>query len=341
MPCYVGLDASKRHTSVCVTDPNGNVLREGRVETTPKAIVGFLRGDGARFARIGIESSSLAPWIYEGLARARLPIICIEARHAHGALGTQPNKTDRSDARGIADLMRTGSYRAVHIKTLESRRIRAMLTARKLLKAKAQDIQNGIRGLLLGLGFKFESGRTATFDRRVRTAVSKHEFASTIVAPLLELRSKILTEVAHFERRLGDIARHDPVCTLLQTAPGVGPLTALIYRTSVDEPGRFASSRAVGPHLGLVPQTHQSGDIEWRGRISKHGDRDARSALFMAAMVLLTHRGATSWLRRWGEAVAARRGRKRAIIAVARRLAVVLHKMWLTESPFRPEVLVR
>ena len=336
MPCFVGLDASKKTTSVCVVDPKGTVLREGTVDTSPQAIVRFLRGNSVRYARVGLESSSIAPWLFEGLARARLPVICIETRHAHGALKTQHNKTDRADARGIANLMRTGSYRAVHIKTAESQKVRMILTARRMLLTKSVDMQNTIYGLLLGLGIKIETKRPRTFDNRVQLAIAEHPFAASVLRPLVELRRQVLLQVKAFEVQLREIAREDRICQLLMTAPGVGELTALIYRSSIDVPERFASSRSVGPLLGLVPRTHQSGDNEWRGKITKQGDREARRALFIAAMVLLRRNAAKNWLHQWGNALAARRGRKRAIVAVARRLAITLHKMWMTGLPFQP-----
>jgi transposase len=339
MPCYVGLDASKKFTSICVIGPTGDVLKEGRVESTAREIIEFLRGDGFRYARIGIEAWGLATWLYVGLAKAGLPIICIEARHAHGVLKAQANKTDRSDARGIADLMRTRTYRAVHIKSQASQQTRALLTTRKLLKTKAQDLRNAVRGLLLEYGLKLDRGGTATFERRARTLVARQSFLSSVVEPLLDLTAHILGQVEALELRLEEIAQNDPVCQLLKTAPMVGTLTALHFRTAIDEPGRFPCSRAVGPHLGLVPRTYQSGVSERRGRITKHGDVDARGALFLAARGYFRSDIRSSWLKTWAEEVAARRGSKRALVALARRLAVVLHRMWVTGTAFRYEAL--
>lgn len=337
MRCHVGLDVSKRYTSICVVDANGEIQREGRVETSPKAIVSFLRGQGRRYSRIGMEASSIAPWLYEGLVRNGLPVICIETRHAHGVLKAQPNKTDRDDAVGIANLMRTGTYRLVHIKTPQSQRIRAMLTARRLLKTKFLDIQNGIRELLLGFGMKLDPGGAGSFTARVLSLVRRDTGVSDVIGPLVSMCLRLDAEIKGFDERLAAMAADDPVCRLLITVPGVGPFVALTYRTAIDVPERFSRSRSVGPHLGLVPRTFQSGDIERRGHVSKHGDRGVRAALFIAAMVLMKPRARTNWLKTWGQQVAERRGKKRAIIAVARRLAVVMHRMWLTGTPFRWE----
>jgi transposase len=337
MPCYVGLDASKHKTSICIMDKQGKLLKQGEVETSPAAIIEYLRGDGLRYARIGIEASNVAAWLCKGLAHARLPAICIESRHAHGALRTRPNKTDKSDARGIADLMRVGSYRAVHIKSRESQQIRALLSARNTLRAKARDLQNAIRGFLLNFGYKLPLRQPSSFSRSVERLISRDDFAKQLIGPLLDLRSKLEEEAKKIEDRLVFFAKTDPVCRNLTTAPGVGFMTALIYRSAIDDPSRFTYSRSVGPHFGLVPRTFQSGLVDWRGGITKHGDRELRRALYISALASLRPNFKDSWLKAWGARVESRRGRKRALIAVARRLAVVLHRMWVTGAPFRWE----
>lgn len=337
MPCYVGLDASAKSTSICVMDKHGAIVREGAVESTPPAIERFLRGERRRYALVGIEAWSLASWLYEGLARAGLPIVCIEATHAHGVLKAQPNKTDRADARGIAELMRIGSYRAVHVKTQESQRITSILAARRVLKCKLFSLQNAIRGFLLIFGGKLGGGRFGTFDSRVREIASRDAFLKELVAPLLEVRSLLLAKIEEFDERIEQMAKADAVCQLLQTAPGVGPISALTFRAAIDVPTRFSRSRDVGPHLGLVPRTYQSGEVERRGRISRRGNADARAALYMCAVGLLRTNVKRSWLKDWAEQIAKRRGGKKAVVALARKLAVVLHKMWVTGTPFRWE----
>jgi len=337
MPCYAGLDASKSNTHICVMDSNGNTLMAQRVETSSDAIANCLRRGRRRYARVGIEASSVANVLYEGLIKSGLPIICIEARHAHSILKTQPNKTDKEDARGIANLMRTGTYRIVHIKTANSQFISTLLSARKILLEKSKDIQNAIRGFLIGFGIRFDAGRLLTFDSRARAAISNDRLATAVVRPLLSARLSILAEIASIEAELDEIAAADPVCRLLTTAPGVGTLTALTFRSEVDVPTRFPHSRSIGPYLGLVPRTFQSGKTEWRGRISRRPDNQLRAALFCSAMIILRRNTRPSWLKVWGEQVASRRGRKRAVIAVARRLAIALHGMWITNQPFRWE----
>lgn len=338
MPNYVGLDASKATTSICVINERGEIVREGAVPTEPAAIIGFLRGEGRRYARVGIEAMSMASWLYERLAKAGLPIICIEARHAHAILKGRLNKTDRNDARGIADIMRAGLYKAVHIKSAASQQAKLLLTARKALRNKCRDIDNLIRGALLQFGLKLQAGRPASFEARARELAVKSAAAREIVEALIAVRVVINERVEVFDGLVKRLVDEDPVCRRLMTVPGVGPIAALAYRVAIDVPERFASSRAVGVHLGLTPRTYQSGETERRGRISKCGDEAARTGLFLAAKIVLSRRTRNTALKDWGKAVAARRGYLRAVVAVARRLAVMLHRMWLSASDYTPAV---
>ena len=335
MPCYVGLDASKRSTKICVLDAEGTILKEGAVASEPKAIVGFLRGEGRRYARVGMEAWSLAPWLYAGLARAGLPIICIEARHASAVLkAKRANKTDRNDARGIAEIMRAGIYKTVHIKSAESQQVRTLLTVRRFLRTKLVDIENAVREALLVFGPRLRPGARSTYERRVRKIVGANAILTGCIEPLLSVWKRTLEEMDGLELRLKAVAAEDPVCRRLMTAPGVGAIVALTYRSAIDEPLRFRS-RNVAAHLGLTPKVDQSGERDTKGHISKRGDAAARAALFLAARHQLRRRVKPSWLKDWADQVAARRGRMKALIAVARRLAVVLHKMWITGTDFR------
>ncbi len=203
MPCYVGLDASKKWTSVCVINRDGHIVKEGRVETAPAAIIAFLRGERIRYARVGIEMWSLAVWLYEGLAGAGLPVICIEAAHAHNVLKTQPNKTDKADARGIAELMRIGSYKAVHVKTRESQRLRTILSVRRLLKGHQIAVQQAIGAVMLSLGLKLEAGLRGGFEARVVALTKKDAFARATLCPLLEVRAALLEKIGGLSEIFG------------------------------------------------------------------------------------------------------------------------------------------
>jgi transposase len=333
---FVGLDASKRTTSICVLDGDGNVVKEGTVETNPSMIADYLRGQRRRYRRIGLESTGFAPWLYEGLAKAGLPIVCIEARHAHGVLNARLNKTDRNDALGIAELMRVGIYKAVHVKTRESQEAKLLLAARLLLKRKLRDVDNFIHAALLQYGLKIAAGARRTFARRAAAmaAAAADPFLSLIVAELLGARDVLAAKVEVLEGHVAKLVQSDPVCRRFLTVPGVGALTALTFRSAIDVPERFARSRSVGVHLGLTPRAYRSGTISRQGRISKCGDQSARSALFMAATVFLTRSKRPSALQAWGQDLRARKGARPAIVAVARKLAIILHRMWLDGTDF-------
>jgi transposase len=334
MTHFVGLDASKATTSICILDQRGEKVREGVVATEPKAIIGYLRGEGRRYRRIGIEAMAITPWIYEALAKAGLPIICIENRHAHGVLKARLNKTDRNDARGIAELMRAGLYKAVHVKTQASQHSKLLLSVRRLLKIKVIDLDNMIRAVLLQSGRKLKPGGVHTFERRVRALARGSGLVEQMVDALLRARGALAAEMAALQARITELAENDPVCRRLMTAPGVGHLTALAYRAAIDVPGRFTNSRIVAVHLGLTPKSRQSGTVEGRGRISRCGDGAVRSALHMSARVLMWGRTRGSALKSWGKHIAASRGYWKALVAVARKLAVILHRMWMTETDF-------
>jgi transposase len=334
MAHFVGLDASKKTTSVCVVDGDGNVIQEGTVGTDPAAIAAYLRGERRRYRRIGLESIEFAPWLYEGLAKAGLPIICIEARHAHGVLKARLNKTDRNDARGIAELMRVGIYKAVHVKTRASQQAKLLLTTRRLLKRKQRDLDNLIRSALLQHGLKLAAGSLRSFARRAAEMAASNPLLDRIVSTLLDVRTLLGEKVEILEAEIGERVRGDPVCQRFLTVPGVGPITALAFRSAIDVPERFAKSRNVGVHLGLTPRSYQSGAISRQGHISKCGDEAARTALFLAAQSVLRATGRPSELKSWGRELLRTKGYFVAAVAVARRLAVILHRMWLDETEF-------
>jgi len=335
MPHYVGLDAGKRSTSICILDNEGVMIAEGEVPTEPAAIMAFLRGRGFRYRRIGIEATGISAWIYEGLARAGMPIILIETRHAHGVLKARRlNKTDRNDARGIADIMRVGIYKAVHMKSQASQEARVALTARSLLTRKRMDIDGSIRGMLLQFGLKIPRHRRKTFEGQVRPLVEKDDLLRTTIELLLDVRRVIVERIKTLDDLVAARAKADPVCRRLMTAPGVGPIVALTFRSAVDIPERFPRSRTVGVHFGITPKTRQSGEDRRLGHISKCGDKSVRTALHLAAKSLLQGKKPSD-LATWGREIASKRGYMKGVTAVARRLAVILHRMWMAETDFR------
>ena len=322
-------------TAICIVDDAGHIVREARVASEPAALVEFFKACGMRMERVGLEACSLTAWLHAGLTEAGLPAICIEARQAKAAMGAMPNKTDRNDARGIAQIMRTGWYRAVHVKSPACRSWRALLTARRMVLNKRRDVENGIRALLREVGLKVGTPSRKDFSARVRELTADEPVLASLAESLLSVVEVMTKEVERLTKRVLDEVKTEPTCRRLMTVPGVGPLTALAFRATIDQPGRFRKSRDVGAHLGLTPRRYQSGETDVQGGISRCGDELARTALYEAAHSLLIRSSKWSALRAWGMAIAKRRGMARARVAVARKLAVILHRMWADGSEFR------
>ena len=335
MKHFAGLDVSLEETAICVVDETGTMVREARVSSEPEALVAFFRGLGLVVERIGLEACSLSAWLHESLVAASLPAVCIETRRAKAAMGAMPNKTDRNDARGLAQIIRTGWYRAVHVKSPTCRSWRALLTARRLVLNKMRDLENGLRALLREAGLKLGTPARKEFAARVRELTAADPVLSIMTEPLLTIIAAMTRELAQLTKRVLDIVRDEPVCRRLMGVPGVGPLTALTFRATIDRPERFRRSRDVGAHLGLTPKRYQSGETDVQGGISRCGDELARTALYEAAHSLLIRSRKWSTLRAWGMQVAKRRGMARARIAVARKLSTILHRMWIDGSDFR------
>jgi transposase len=266
---------------------------------------------------------------------AGLPAVCIETRRAKAAMGAMPNKTDRNDARGLAQIIRTGWYRAVHVKSPACRSWRALLAARRLVLNKMRDVENGLRALLREAGLKLGRPPRKEFAARVRELVAADPVLSALAEPLLAIVAAMAGELARLTKQILAVVRDEPVCRRLMGVPGVGPLTALTFRATIDRPDRFRRSRDVGAHLGLTPKRYQSGGTDVQGGIGRRGDELARTALYEAAHSLLVRSRKWSSLRAWGMQVAKRRGMARARVAVARKLASVLHRMWADDSEFR------
>jgi transposase len=335
MKHYVGLDVSVKETSVCIVDEIGKICREIKVASHPDDLVQILKHPTWHLERVGLEAGPLSQWLFEGLAQAGVPVVCVETRHTKAFLKAQVNKTDRNDARGIAQMMRVNLFRPVHVKTLTSQKRRALLTARKMLQGKALAIESDIRGLLRNFGLKVGVVGTVGFDRRIHELVEGMPDLAEIMQPLLDARKVLREHFASLHRKLLLIARDDDICRRLMTVPGVGPVVSLAFVATVDIPARFRNSKAVGPALGLTPVQHQSGESKRVGRISLCGDGMMRTLLFEAAQTMLTRVTRWSWLKAWATNVAKRRGAAKAVIALARRIAVILHRMWSDGTEFR------
>lgn len=327
MEHYAGIDVSLESASVCVVEAGGRIVREAKVASEPDALIAWFGKLAVEVSRIGLEAGPLSQWLYAGMREAGLPVELLETRHVRDAFKAMPVKTDRNDARGIAQLMRLGWFRPVHCKSLPAQELRAVLTARKLVQGKKHDIEMSLRGILRGFGLKVGPTTTRSFDGRVRELVEGHPTLLAVADALLLARATLAEQLGKLQKRLVSLARDDTRARLLMSTPGVGVLVALTYVAAIDDPARFRSSKAVGAHFGLTPKKYQSGETDVTGRISKIGDASVRTALYEAANVILTRPVKGSSLKSWAMRLAKRAGMRKAKVALARKLAVVLHRM--------------
>jgi transposase len=338
MKKYAALDVSMELTAVCVVDECGTKIVEGKVATDPDAIATWLTEKTDGLAKVGMETGPLAVWLWNELAARGLPIVCLDARHASAALAMMPNKTDRHDAAGLAQIVRTGWYKEVAIKSHGAYVVRALLSARDVLVGIRARIENEIRGLLKTFGVMFGK-KVGGFSRRAEEIVAG-ELATApeikhIVEALLEARRSIADRIKALDSRVRAVAKQNATARLFMTAPGVGAVIALSVASAYDDASRFRRSSSVGAYLGLTPRRYESGEVSRNGRISKRGNKLTRTHLYEAANVILTREVAFSSLKAWGLRLAKSAGFKKAKVAVARKLAVILHAMWKTNTPFR------
>jgi len=335
MDYYAGIDVSLELSSVCILDASGQIIREAKVASEPEALTTFLARLGLPLTRVGLEAGPLSQWLYAGLLQAGYDVVLLETRHVKAALSAMIVKTDRRDARGIAQLLRMGWFCPVHCKSPPAQETRALLVARKLLQAKMRDVELSLRGLLRGFGLKVGEISKNQFAARVRTLAAGHPMLERIADAMLRAREALRTEFSKLHRAMLAIVRSDEVCRRLMTVPGVGALIAVTFTSAVDQPERFSRSRAVGAHFGLTPKKYQSGETDITGAVSRVGDAMVRTALYEGAHILLTRAVRFSALKRWALEVAKRRGMRRAKVALARKLAVILHRMWMDGTTFR------
>jgi transposase len=335
MEYYAGIDVSLKDSSVCVVDATGKLVREVKVASEPEALVRYFEELGLPVSRIGLEAGPLSQWLHAGLIVAGRDAVLLETRHVKAALSAMTVKTDRKDARGIAQLLRMGWYRPVHAKSAPCKDTRALLVGRKLLQGKLLDVELSIRGILRGYGLKVGEVSRGRFEARIRELTTGHAILETVIGAMLAARMALWNEFTKLHREMLKIARADRVCRRLMSAPGVGALVALTYRSAVDDPSRFGKSDTVGAYFGLTPKKYQSGETDRDGGVSKVGDGMVRTALFEAAHIMLTRAVRFSSLKRWALDVAKRRGMKRAKVALARKLGVILHRMWVDATEFR------
>jgi transposase len=333
---YAGIDVSLECSSVCVVDASGKIMREGKIASEPEALIAWFGSLGIEVTRIGLEAGPLSQWLYAAMRKAGLAVELLETRHVRDAFKAMPVKTDRKDARGIAQLMRLGWFRPVHCKSIEAQETRAILGARKLVQSKLHDVEMSLRGTLRGFGLKVGKTTSNRFAARIKELVEGHPTLQVIATSLLAVHAVLLCEFKVFEKRVRIMARDDERARLLMSTPGVGALVALTYASAIDDPGRFTSSKQAGAHFGLTPKKYQSGETDITGRISKIGDRGVRTALYEAAHIILTKPLKGSGLKSWAARLAKRVGMNKAKVALARKLAVIMHRMLVDKTPFNP-----
>jgi transposase len=334
MKVFIGIDVSLASSAFCVLDERGHVLERVQVASEPAAFVTYLRSLTGPVAAIGLEAGPLSQWLHRGLADAGFDLILMETRQVKAVLKAMPVKTDRRDAEGIAQLLRMGWFRPVHCKSVSAQELRVLLSARRAVQKAVLDIEQSLRGVIRNFGLKLGPISKGRYAERVRELVAGNMMLEAAAETILNARGALRCELASVEQRLRDLARQDEACRLMMTMPGVGTVVALTVRAALDDPGRFRSSRDIGPWVGLTPRREQSGERDVVGHITKAGDATLRTALFNAATVMM-HCARPCWLKAWGMQVAKRRGQKRATVAVARRIGVILHRMWMDGTDFR------
>ena len=331
---YVGFDVSKEETAFCVMDEEGVILARGKVSTDPAALFEVLREHCLCAERVVLETGTLSFWLARELGNLGTVVEVIDARQAHAVMKLQHNKTDAGDAEFLAEIARTGFCRAVAIKSEAAQEARILLKARCHLVRQRRDTENAVRGLLGSLGIRFPKG-AGKLAGRVRTALEDRPELRATIEPLLSCVEALKREIERLDQAVMARAKAAPACQVLMSVPGVGPVTALAFAATIDDPNRFAKSRTVGAYLGLTTRRYQSGEMDYSGRISKHGDAMVRSLLYEAAHCMLTVVHRAHPLKDWARRIRKRSGHKKACVALARKLAVILHCMLTTGELFR------
>lgn len=336
MRLFVGLDVSLEKTAICVISEHGKIVKEAQVISEPEALLRWIGEQDGDIAAIGLEAGPLSQWLHRGLSEAGPDVVLMETRRVKGALKAMPIKTDRRDAEGIARLLHLGWFRPVHCKSVSAQEVRAVLSARKAVQQGMIALEMSLRGLLRNFGLKVGAISRGRFEHRIRELAAGNPMLEAATEPMLRARASLRQELAGLERRVRQLAQEDSVCHRLMTMPGIGAVVALTFRSAVDDPARFTSSKKVGPWVGLTPSRNQSGERDVSGGITKAGDVNLRRALCQAATVMM-NRGRSTWLRTWAAQIAHRRGRRRAMVALARRIGVILHRIWIDGTVFRSE----
>ncbi len=335
MKHYIGLDVSMKRTFICVINEQGKIIHEGAENTDPHLIAGYLSKLGIEEMIIGFESGSLTPYLLTGFKERGIDAICMDARKLSPILALKVNKTDKNDARGIAEALRSGMYTRVHCKPEESIHRAILLTARRALVEQHTHLKNTVRGVLKGYGIRLGAISAKKFAAAIIKQIERcDEIVVVSIKCLLEAFDKIVEEIEKIDKKMLEIAYHDKGVQRLMTVPGVGTVTALTYKTEIFDAARFKESRSVGAYLGMTPSQYASGEIQRQGKTSKCGSKELRFLLVEAGIVILTRSKKWSKLKAWGLKIMRKKGLKKAAVAVGRKLAVIMHRMMLEEKEF-------
>lgn len=336
---YCGIDLGNKRTTVCILDKQRKVLRMIEVKTTTEGLREAL--SGYRKLTCIVEATPLAEWSAKIVEELKHTITVVCPRKAKVALESQGvrKKTDKRDARALAELCRSGWYEAVHQKSEEARNVRSYMTARKQLVQASTAMASSIRGILRAHGIKLpERGDGESFPDRVREAMSPLvKSVQAAIQELLQAWELLHSQQQRMYRTLNDQLKSDPVAERLMTIPSVGPATAAAFIATIDDPNRFSEGAKVASYLGLVPSVYQSGETEFRGRITKSGDKLLRWLLVEAAHNMLTRSKTESYLRSWGLELVEKKGIGKARVAVARRLCMLMWTLWKEGGVFHVE----
>jgi transposase len=291
MDHYAGLDVSLKEISLCVVDRDGAIVARGACPADADGVAGWLRARGLMPRRIVHESGMLSIWLRRGLARLGLPVTCIDARKAHKSLSARLNKSDASDAEGLAQLARTGWFTPVHIRSEEAERLRSLIGARERLIRLRKDLEGHIRGVLKTFGIRMtgigQGRQRQAFRDQLSAAGETDPVLRTIADGFIAAHTTLCQAAADLDAAVKRKARAHPGARRLMNIPGVGPVNALSFIALIDDPNRFSRTSDVGAFLGLTPKRHQSGEMDWSGRVSKCGDGAMRGLLFEAASCVI------------------------------------------------------
>lgn|SRR3989338_8972970 len=336
MKYFTGLDVSLATTFVSIVDDKNNIIKEGVVKTDAEEIFEFLEIKKFPKQKIGIESGQLSISLCKSLSAKGLDVICVDARHMAAALSARINKNDKNDARGIANMIRVDCYKEVAIKSDFSCQMKMLLGSRRQIVNNKTQICGTIRGLLKIYGIRITArSSTKGFEDQVVEKIARIATTSrNSINALLSLLSAIKKSLSELDAMLIQLGKNDQDCQLLTTVPGVGVITAMTYKATIDEENRFKKSSSVGAYIGLTPRQYASGEVNRQGHISKMGAKHTRTILYEAAQSLLITCKKQSKLKSWGLKIAKKKGRKKAIVALARKMAVIMHRMLIDKTEF-------